>query len=261
MIFTLYTVLYNLKLTFVGRTGFLTKMLLLDSCIRLRLLTRDFYILWKLVFCSFISFICFYNNNPIFSDSENVYLKSYPYSPYCALPLRKKFEWKSWFQQTYWWKNNRHKPSWKLVQEVQIRRYKPRRWRNRSMNRHFWQLKKRKKAWQREYWPKTYMSTVRPSFVVSKRSEKYGNLLDRSLTNFQTPTEPKMLKVSHTFCSETSKLHSWIIWSLGMSLFKNILRKFCVSPKGIPKDVHWKTSIASKNSNFSASGIDRQPGK
>ena len=125
-------------------------------------------------------------------------------------------------QWTFWRMNNQQKPSGKMVQEVQIGRYKPRRWRRKRstikfQRPDFWHPWKRTKSWQRECWPKTLMWTFRLSFVVSKSSEKYGNWMYGSPTNSPTTTKPNVSEFTPICCRETSKLRFWRISSLAMN--------------------------------------------
>ena len=61
----------------------------------------------------FLKIVVFFNyfhwNNLLFSDNVNAYRKSYPYSPYYALPLRERLECSSVIsrsQPTFWRRNN-----------------------------------------------------------------------------------------------------------------------------------------------------------
>ena len=152
-------------------------------------------------------------------------------------------------QRTFWRRNNEEKPSWKMVQEVQIGRYKPQRWRRKRstikfQRPDFWHPWKRTKSWQPEYWPKTSMWTIRPSFVVSKSWEKYGNWLYGSPTNFFTTTKPNVSEFSSIWCTKTSKLRFWRISSHAMNRSfssKTSKERFEFRQEFHPKD-YWKTS-------------------
>ena len=130
----------------------------------------------------------FHKNNLLFSVNENAYRKSYPYSPYYALPLWETLECStvvSRSQRTFWrWEQsakvklkNGSRSSNPAIQTSQMKKEEADH--KISTTRHFWQPWKRTKAWQAKCWPKSSMWTfIRPSFVVWKSSEKYRNWPD-----------------------------------------------------------------------------------
>ena len=68
--------------------------------------------------------------------------------------------------------------------------------------------------WLPESWSKTSMWTIRPSFVLSKSSEKYGNWLDGSPTN--SPITERV-RIFTDLMQRNEQTRSWRISSLGMN--------------------------------------------
>ena len=81
-----------------------------------------YFFFFRLAFC----LIFFHKNNPLFSVSENVYQKLYPYSPYYALPLRERLECNTVISRSHLFgEGTMNKNQLKeMGQEIQIGRYK-----------------------------------------------------------------------------------------------------------------------------------------